>query len=286
GNANILRPTRHYMLLRLFIVLGLILPPAVSSTSRAEETLGHALKKMFSTPTPTPHRKKKTTSAAAKKKSPTPEESPSSTASYKKRKTSPAPEESPSPSASPKKKKASPTPEESPSPTASPKKKKGASPSPTETPSPHGKKKGSPTPEPVESPEESIAPIETPPSHPSETPEPSASPLKKLHAPNASLMPDQIKGFENYPLKVQKLLASALELTTRDLDYKYGSADPSAGGMDCSGFVYYVLQQNEIPDVPRDSSQQYVWLRSAHQFESVLSQKDDSFELEDLKPGR
>jgi hypothetical protein len=99
------------------------------------------------------------------------------------------------------------------------------------------------------------------------------------------LLPNQIKGFENYPLKVQKLLTSALELTTRNLDYKYGSADPASGGMDCSGFVYYLLKQNGIADVPRDSSEQYVWLRRGRQFESVLSQKDDSFELEDLKPG-
>ena len=99
------------------------------------------------------------------------------------------------------------------------------------------------------------------------------------------MFPNQIKGFENYPLKVQKLLTSALELTTRNLDYKYGSTDPANGGMDCSGFVYYLLKQNGITDVPRDSSEQYVWLRRGRQFESVLSQKDDSFELEDLKPG-
>ena len=99
------------------------------------------------------------------------------------------------------------------------------------------------------------------------------------------MLPNQIKGFENYPLKVQKLLTAALELTTRNLDYKYGSADPNSGGMDCSGFVYYVLKQNDVAEVPRDSSQQYVWLRRARQFESVLSEKDDSFELEDLKPG-
>jgi len=98
-------------------------------------------------------------------------------------------------------------------------------------------------------------------------------------------LPNQIKGFENYPLKVQKLLTAALELTTRSLDYKYGSADPASGGMDCSGFVYYVLKQNDIADVPRDSAEQYVWLRRARQFESVMSEKDDSFELEDLKPG-
>jgi peptidoglycan DL-endopeptidase CwlO len=98
-------------------------------------------------------------------------------------------------------------------------------------------------------------------------------------------MPDAIKGFENYPPKVQQLLTSALELTTRDLTYTYGSADPANGGMDCSGFVYYVLSKNGIADVPRSSSEQYVWLRRAGKFEPVLSRKDDSFELENLQPG-
>ena len=252
------------MLLRVFICLIGILGAAPAGNS-AEQTLGQAIKKIFATPTPTPHRKKKTTTAT-KKKSPTP--TPSLTSS---------------PSASPKKKKASPTPEESPSPTSKKKKVSPAS-SPAESPSPHHKRKGSPTPQPFETPK---TPSPTPIPSISETPEqkPPPTPAKRLHAPNATLLPNQIKGFENYPLKVQKLLTSALELTTRDLDYKYGSADPASGGMDCSGFVYYVLKQNEIADVPRDSSEQYVWLRRARQFESVLSEKDDSFELDDLKPG-
>jgi cell wall-associated NlpC family hydrolase len=84
---------------------------------------------------------------------------------------------------------------------------------------------------------------------------------------------------------VKKLLGTALELTTRNLDYKYGSDDPASGGMDCSGFVYYVLKQNGVGDVPRDSSQQYVWLRRAGRFEPVFSRKENSFELENLKPG-
>ena len=84
---------------------------------------------------------------------------------------------------------------------------------------------------------------------------------------------------------MKKLLGTALELTTRNLDYKYGSDDPANGGMDCSGFVYFVLRQNGVHDVPRDSSQQYVWLRRAGRFEPVLSRKDDSFELENLRPG-
>src|SRR5204863_10039650 len=60
--------------------------------------------------------------------------------------------------------------------------------------------------------------------------------------------------------------------------------DPANGGMDCFGFVYFVPKQDGVTDVPRDSSEQYVWLRRAQRFEPVLSQKDNSFELEDLKP--
>lgn len=178
-----------------------------------------------------------------------------------------------------KKKKSSTTKKESaaPSPSASAKKKSG-SPSPSATPSAKGKKKSSPTPEPSETP----SPTETP--SPSSTP--TATPEKtKRGAPNATLLPEAISGFENYPPKVQRLLTSALELTTRNLDYEYGSADPANGGMDCSGFVYFVLKQNGIDDVPRDSSEQYIWLRRTGKFEPVVSQKEDSFEFDNLKPG-
>jgi len=178
-----------------------------------------------------------------------------------------------------KKKKSSTTKKESaaPSPSASAKKKSG-SPSPSTTPSAKRKKKSSPTPEPSETP----SPTEIP--SPSSTP--TATPEKtKRGAPNATLLPEAISGFENYPPKVQRLLTSALELTTRNLDYEYGSADPANGGMDCSGFVYFVLKQNGIDDVPRDSSEQYIWLRRTGKFEPVVSQKEDSFEFDNLKPG-
>ena len=55
--------------------------------------------------------------------------------------------------------------------------------------------------------------------------------------------------------------------------------------MDCSGFIYYLLNQNGFKDVPRDSSQQYVWVRKAGNFNAVLSNHEDSFELDALKPG-
>jgi Cell wall-associated hydrolases (invasion-associated proteins) len=171
-------------------------------------------------------------------------------------------------------KKVSPTP----SPTASSKRKK-TSPTPSPTPKSKSKrKKASPTPTPSESP----SATETPSASPAETPEPARG---KKGWPNVSLSPDQIEGYENYPPKVRQIIDAGLALTKQNLGYTYGSADPKNGGMDCSGFIYYVLQQNGFPDVPRDSSQQYVWVRKAGNFNGVLSRKEDSFELDDLRPG-
>src|SRR5439155_3952576 len=173
-------------------------------------------------------------------------------------------------------KKASP----SPSPTASTRRKKASpTPSPTATPKTKSKrKKASPTP--TATPEESPVPS------PTETPSPSRSPrpaAEKKGAPNVTLSPDEIAGYDGYPPKVRQILDAGLGLTKQNLGYTYGSADPKNGGMDCSGFIYYVLQQNGFREVPRDSSQQYVWVRKAGDFDAVLSRKEDSFELDDLK---
>jgi len=245
------------MSIRLCIVISILL--SLLAPVHAEQSLGDAIKKIFATPTPTPKPRKKRSASTTKQKSP----SPSVTPSPKKKRTPSTEEESGSPTPGAKERETSPT------------------------ASLHRKKKHSSSPEPFETPARSTSPSETPlpTARPEESPELSPSPPKKHGAPNATLAPDQINGFDNYPAKVQKLLNGALELTTRSLDYKYGSADPASGGMDCSGFVYFVLKQNGIGDVPRDSSEQYVWLRRAGRFEPVLSQKDDSFELENLKPG-
>ena len=101
----------------------------------------------------------------------------------------------------------------------------------------------------------------------------------------ATIAPNEIDDFDENPEPVRKLLGDALELTKRNLDYSYGSADPSNGGMDCSGFIYYVLRENGVNDVPRDASEQYVWVRKAGNFRAVLSRELDSFELDELKPG-
>jgi cell wall-associated NlpC family hydrolase len=107
----------------------------------------------------------------------------------------------------------------------------------------------------------------------------------KKGAPNASISPNEISEYDSYPPKVRQIVEYGLDLTKQNLNYTYGSADPANGGMDCSGFIYYVLQQNGFSDVPRDSSQQYVWVRRAGNFHAVLSRHEDSFELDALKPG-
>ncbi|MDD4934109.1 MAG: NlpC/P60 family protein [Methylacidiphilaceae bacterium] len=104
-------------------------------------------------------------------------------------------------------------------------------------------------------------------------------------APDASLQPEELIDFDRQPAPVQELIRRALLLTTKDLTYRYGSADPATGGIDCSGFVYFVLRECGIRDVPRSSSGQYVWVRRAGLFRAVLSRNPESFELEELRPG-
>ena len=227
------------------IILAVTVFGLAAAASAADQSLSSSIKKIFTTPTPTPAHKHH---SATKKSSPTPTASPK-----------PKPSASPSPSESPKSKrkhKGTATPSATPSTTPS------ATPSPIATPSPTEK------------------PSDSPPTTPARSPEGG-----KQHAPNASLRPEEVTGFESYRPEVQKLLSSALDLTTRNLDYKYGSADPAGGGMDCSGFIYYVLKQNGVADPPRDSAGQYTWLRKANRFAAVVSRTDDAFELNDLKPG-
>jgi len=44
------------------------------------------------------------------------------------------------------------------------------------------------------------------------------------------------------------------------LPYKFGSANPSNGGFDCSGATSYVMKQTGLKP-PRTSAQQFIWLR-------------------------
>jgi len=104
-------------------------------------------------------------------------------------------------------------------------------------------------------------------------------------APPATLKPEDLGGFSRQPAEIQQLIKSSLALTEQNLAYKYGSADPASGGMDCSGFIYYVLTNAGCKDVPRDSAGQYVWVRKSGNFHAVVGRSLESFEFDDLKPG-
>ena len=113
---------------------------------------------------------------------------------------------------------------------------------------------------------------------------PSAT-AKKAGTANATISVTDISDAKSYSPEVKKVIDLGLNLTTQNLGYKYASADPATRGMDCSGFIYYVLTKCGIKDVPRDAREQYIWVRKAGNFQAVLAQRDDSFELDALKPG-
>ena len=96
---------------------------------------------------------------------------------------------------------------------------------------------------------------------------------------------DQLQGYKEYPLVVQQLINSATQLTEKNLTYTYASADPAAGGMDCSGTIYYLLTAAGIPNVPRQANQIYQWVWEHGKFYSVTSNNFKSFEFSKLKPG-
>ncbi len=164
------------------------------------------------------------------------------------------------------------------------KKKSTPTPTPSSTPK-RKKKKKSPTPSPTATETPTPSPSETPTPTPAETPSPSPTASPEKESTVATISPDEIKNYQDIPPAIRKLLETGLALTNRDLKYTYGSADPEIGGMDCSGFIYYVLRENGVKEVPRDSSGQYVWVRKAGNFRAVLSRDLDSFELDELKAG-
>jgi cell wall-associated NlpC family hydrolase len=115
-----------------------------------------------------------------------------------------------------------------------------------------------------------------------------ASPTPKPRpsfAPDASLDPEALEDYSSQPPKVQAVISAALALTRQNLTYTEASADPANGGLDCSGFVYYVLTQAGLQDVPRDASGQYSWVRKADKFRAVISKSLNGFEMDEIKPG-
>jgi cell wall-associated NlpC family hydrolase len=146
-------------------------------------------------------------------------------------------------------------------------------------------KKSSPTP--AESPSELTVPKSD--TAKSDAPQSGAANAKKPDkkaAAVSSILPEEIEGFDSYPADVQKMLRIALPLTTQNLRYQFGSSDPKAGGMDCSGTVFRVLTDYGIKNVPRQSDEICRWVMQR----TVLFRTEDATSLKDpafsaLKPG-
>lgn len=105
------------------------------------------------------------------------------------------------------------------------------------------------------------------------------------YGPDATVEPEKISEFAAQPARVQQLIRDAMDLTRQNLTYTFGSSDPSAGGMDCSGTIYHLLQADNFKDVPRDSGGQYLWVRKSGAFYPVLSKNPDGPEFKELMPG-
>lgn len=102
----------------------------------------------------------------------------------------------------------------------------------------------------------------------------------------STLEPDEIEGFNGYPAPMQRLITDALALTKLNLAYKFGSADPKSGGMDCSGTIYHLLKSLGVDDIPRQSNEVCEWsMRTSilYRTEHVGTLADQAFSA--LKPG-
>jgi hypothetical protein len=92
-------------------------------------------------------------------------------------------------------------------------------------------------------------------------------------------------GYTHYPPRIKQLLSEAYQLSTEKLTYKYSSADPHQGGMDCSGTIYYLLNKLHIQNVPRQSDEIYRWASRHGNFHFTKNQNFSSSAFSALKPG-
>jgi cell wall-associated NlpC family hydrolase len=101
----------------------------------------------------------------------------------------------------------------------------------------------------------------------------------------ASIAPESLVEMRQQPEWVQRLIRDALSLSAQNLGYLFGSSDPEAGGMDCSGTIYYLLKKHGFKDVPRDSRGQYGWLFDKGTLRTVSEEDMARFDHRALRPG-
>jgi peptidoglycan DL-endopeptidase CwlO len=261
-----------------------------------KETLGDKLKRLFARPTPSPT---PTPRRSHKRSSPSPTASPTETpvssltpSSDDTTTTIPTYGETPLPSAEPSASIETLAPVEAKTPET-----QYFEPVRPISPGPRGRTvpiirapQVTPSPSPMETPSPEVVQEESPEERPTPSLPPvtrsTASPVPQNPTPEISIpRKSDIVESKDYSEDVRKMIDLGFDLTRRNLNYKYASADPANGGLDCSGFISYVLTKSGVNNVPRDAREQYVWVRKAGNFQAVLAQSDDTFELDALKPG-
>jgi hypothetical protein len=99
------------------------------------------------------------------------------------------------------------------------------------------------------------------------------------------LASSEIEGFEENPKAVRDLLEKALMLTRQNLGYRFGSSDPSLGGMDCSGTIFHLLRDVGVKDVPRSAEQIYQWILKKGTLQPVNARTPEARSFVSLRPG-
>lgn len=109
---------------------------------------------------------------------------------------------------------------------------------------------------------------------------------KNVHPAITQPIPiSDIPDYKIYTPVVQKLILNALHLTQINLTYLYGSSNPANKGMDCSGTIYYLLNQEKLHDVPRQSDQFFLWAEKQGNLHKVSTPNFNSSEFSNLQPG-
>ncbi len=93
-----------------------------------------------------------------------------------------------------------------------------------------------------------------------------------------------LKDFESNPKEVKQVIKIALDLANKNIGYRYGSAEPKSGGMDCSGTIHYLLTQVGIKTPPRSSEELYKWIVREGAFHQAKT-NDSNTTFQELKPG-
>lgn len=95
----------------------------------------------------------------------------------------------------------------------------------------------------------------------------------------------QLTGYSDYPPVVRELIFKAHHLSQMNLTYLYGSSDPDNKGMDCSGTIYYLLNEMKLQNVPRSSDEMFAWVEKKGKLYRATSNDFQSPEFSKIKPG-